>query len=493
MSKIWALAAAGWLLATAACAEPNVVLTKTGAVRGVAANGVLSFNGIPFAAPPVGDLRWRAPQAPMAWSGIRAASDYGPSCIQMGGGSRYGATSEDCLTLNVFRPATPTSAKLPVMVWIYGGGFIQGGSMRYDGSHLARRGVVLVTLNYRLGRLGFFAHPALIKQGEGADFGLLDQIAALKWVRANIARFGGDPANVTLFGESAGGISVNYLMTSPLAKGLFAKAISESGFGRAAGKSLSEAEAVGADFGKAQGVTGDGPDAAAALRALPISALTKPVDGLRSPDAPGPIIDGVAATETVPAAFAAGHQAKIPYLVGGNSFEVSLFPSMTAHPDAVLDKLGPSAGPAVGLWGGGDKTKAVAALMTEAMVIEPDRFLARQQAKIGAPAYVYYFSYVPEASRAASLGAGHGAEVRYVFGAPESSTPADMAISDAMEAAWVAFAKTGSPGWPAAGPNGDPVMEFGADGPTLRTGFETFKLDLLARRAEANGNLLPGF
>ena len=240
-------------------------------------------------------------------------------------------------------------------------------------------------------------------------------------------------------------------------------------------------------------MAGDGPAAAAALRALPVSALTKPVDGLRAPDAPGPIIDGVVATQSVPAAFAAGRQAEVPYLVGGNSFEVSLFPAMTEHQDAMLGKLGPSAGPAVELWGGGDKTKAVAAMMTQAMVIEPDRFLAREQAKAGATAYVYYFSYVPEAARATSLGAGHGAEVRYVFGAPEHPTPADLAVSDAMEAAWVAFAKTGSPGWPAAGPNGDPVMEFGAEGPILRTGFETMKLDLLARRAEANGNLLPGF
>ena len=384
------------------------------------------------------------------------------------------------------------------MVWIYGGGFINRSSERYDGSNFPRHGVVLVTLNYRLGRLGFFAHPALTKEGEGADYGFLDQIAALKWVKANIAAFGGDPANVTAFGESAGGISVNFLMTSPLAKGLFVKAISESGFGRSAGKSLADAQTVGADFAKAQTITGDGPAAAQGLRALPVSALTKPVGGLTQPDSPGPIIDGVVAIGSPAAAFAAGHQAKIPFIVGGDSWEVSLFPAMTANPDAILARLGPSAGAVVGLWGGGDKTKAVGSMMTQAMIIEPDRFQARQMVKVGAPTYAYYFSYVPEAERATSPGAGHGAAVRYVFNLPPTrATPEGRAIGDSLEAHWTQFAKTGSPGtasgptWTAAGASGDPVMEFGADGVNLRTGFKTMQLDILTKKAEANNNQLP--
>ena len=484
-------------LATSVEAEPAVVQTASGAVSGVVAEGIEGFKGIPFAAPPVGDLRWRAPRPAKAWTGVRAATAYGPPCVQSQP-SRYANESEDCLTLNVFRPAGAGAAKLPVMVWIYGGGFVNGSSERYDGSNFPRHGVVLVTLNYRLGRLGFFTHPALAKEGEGADFGFLDQIAALKWVKANIASFGGDPANVTAFGESAGGMSVNYLMTSPLAKGLFAKAISESGFGRSGGKSMADAVAVGADFAKAQGIAGDGSAAAAALRALPVSVLTKPVDSLTKPESPGPIIDGVVATESPAAAFVAGHEAKIPFIVGGNSWEVSLFPAMTANPDATLAKLGPSAGAVVGLWGAGDKTKAVGSMMTQAMVIEPDRFQARQLTKAGAPVFVYYFSYVPAADRATSPGAGHGAEVRYVFNAPTTrKTPEDKALGDAMEAYWTQFAKTGAPGdaggpsWVAAGASGDPVMEFGSDGINLRPAFKTMQLDILAKKAEANGNRLP--
>ena len=522
MSSIWRLVAAICLVATTACADPVTVQTRSGAVKGVGADGVASFKGIPFAQAPVGDLRWRAPRPAAAWTGVRAADAFGPACIQMADFARVSSQSEDCLTLNVFTPATAvtqrSSAKLPVMVWIYGGGFIAGSSERYVGTPFAKRGVVLVTLNYRLGRLGFFAHPALTKEGEGADFGFLDQIAALKWVQANIASFGGDPANVTIFGESAGAISVNYLMTSPLARGLFVKAISESGFGRTPGKPLAEAQSVGAAFAKAQGVDGDSPDAAKALRALPLRALIKPVADLRAADAPGPIIDGVVATKTVPATFIAGEQARVPYLVGGNSYEISLFPSMTDHPDTVLDHLGAMKGPAVALWGGGDKTKAVANMMTQAMIIEPNRFLARQQAKAGVPTYVYYFSYVAEGLRSQLPGADHGAEVAYVFGflpkmafdrPPEdtwpgprhipAATPGDWAISDALQAYWVAFAKTGSPGnaggpaWTVAGADGDPVMEFGDDGVALRAGFKTMQLDLLAKQADANGGELKGF
>ncbi len=519
MVKLRGLAAIGTLVVSLAlagqalAASPDEAKVATGALKGVVAGEVASFKAIPYAAPPVGDLRWRAPQPPALWKGVRAADAFGPACIQSAGASGYhGAQSEDCLTLNIWTPAHRADAKLPVMVWIHGGGFVGGTGARYDGTHFAENGVVLVTINYRLGRLGFFAHPALAganPEGNLADFGLMDQIAALKWVKANIGAFGGDPANVTIFGESAGGVFVNYLMISPAARGLFVKAISESGFGRSDGKPLAEARTRGAAFAETLGVKGDDAAAAKALRALSATALSPAISSLTSPDSPGPIIDGVAASQNVASAFAKGDQAKVPYLVGGNSFEASLFGFVKTNPDVVLSRLGAdNRAMAVRFFGDGDPVKAAANLVTLSQVIEPDRYLARQNAKIGAPAYVYYFSYVPEALRAETLGAGHGAEVPYVFEllpkapidrAPSdtrwgpahipAATPADQAIARSMNAYWIAFAKTGDPGaaggpaWPSASGQGDPLMEFGADGPVVRQDFDKAKLDILEMTA----------
>ena len=228
------------LHATAA-AGPQVML-DTGAVQGVDRDSVSAFLGVPYAAPPVGPLRWRAPRPAAPWTSVRKADHFGDACPQVkimrAAWAQVGPTSEDCLFLNVWRPDQGGAAPLPVMVFIHGGAFTLGaaGVPLYDGANLARRGAVIVTLNYRLGRLGFFAHPALTAEDPGGllgNYGLMDQIAALQWVQRNIARFGGDPRNVTLFGESAGAGSVQVLMASPLADGLFAKAISESGAGLA--------------------------------------------------------------------------------------------------------------------------------------------------------------------------------------------------------------------------------------------------------------------
>jgi para-nitrobenzyl esterase len=507
--------AIAWAVAGAALAGPSTdrVQIQSGVLLGEIDGPVVSFKGVPYAAPPVGDLRWRAPQPPRAWAGVRAANNYGPACIQSMGASGYrGAESEDCLTLNVWAPIhRPHGAKAPVMVWLHGGGFVGGSGARYDGTHFAEDGVVLVTINYRLGRLGFFAHPALTAtnpEGSLADYGFMDQIAALKWVKANIAAFGGDPANVTVFGESAGGMSVNYLLASPLARGLFAKAISESGFGRTSGASLAQAESSGADFVTTLGLSGNDGATAKAMRALPASDFATPITSLTAPTTPGPIIDGVLVNETVAEAFANGHQARVPLLVGGNSFEASLFSELLTHPEAVLDRLGANRGQAIGLFGSGDPVKAAANLVTLSQVIEPDRYLARQNIKAGASAYVYYFSYVPEGIRPLIIGAGHGAEVAYVFEnlpktaidrAPDehrpgpahipAATPADEKISQAMHAYWVAFARTGDPGaaggpnWPALTASDDTLIEFGADGVNPRSNFEKLKLDLLAARA----------
>ena len=249
--------------AAAPAANGPIVKVRQGEAQGIAADGVAVFKGLPFAAPPVGNLRWREPQLPAKWTGVRAANTFSATCAQ----------AEDCLYLNVYEPAdAKRGAKLPVMVWIHGGAFLFGSGSAYDGSQFARQGVIVVTVNYRLGRAGWFAHPALTAEnprGLLGNYGLMDQIAALNWVTDNIKEFGGNPKNVTIFGESAGAISVNYLMLAPQAKRLFNKALSESGFGRLAARPISSVEQNGVTFAEKAGVHGSDAAAAKALRALP--------------------------------------------------------------------------------------------------------------------------------------------------------------------------------------------------------------------------------
>jgi len=385
------------------------------------------------------------------------------------------------------------------MVWIYGGAFVQGAGSTpfYDGAHFAEQGVVLVTFNYRIGRFGFFAHPAL-DSGPGpiGNYGLMDQIAALKWVRANIAAFGGDAKNVTMFGESAGAISVNYLMGSPAARGLFDKAISESGFGRSMPRALKAAEGFGQTFAETNGVKGDDAAAAAALRALPADAVNAQVSGLSDPSIPNPILDGKILTQGIDQAFAKGEEAHVPYLEGGNSYEASLFPRVADLPGPVIARAGDPA-KVLAVYGGQPAPEVARELLTDTMITEPDRDLARQMAKQGQSAFVYHFSYVPAAARASSFGAAHGSEVPYVFDTlPQqpfnyggrdipAATPDDQEVSDAMHAYWVAFAKTGDPAaaggpaWPRYTAAGDELLEFGADGVNVRKGFAKDRLDLI--------------
>ena len=501
-----ALAAMVW--AGAAMAGPTVHVAE-GDVGGVEAGKVESFKGIPFAAPPVGDLRWRPPQPAAAWTGVRPADAFGPICMQPLN-PRFGQfkASEDCLTLNVWRPAgAAAGAKLPVMVWIYGGAFIQGASSApfYDGTRFAERGVILVSLNYRLGKFGFFAHPALDGgPGPVANYGIMDQIAALKWVQANIAAFGGDPGNVTVFGESAGAISVNFLMGSPAARGLFAKAIAESGFGRSEPRPLKgdgSAESFGVAFAEKQGIKGDDAAAAAALRALPAETLNVPMR-LADPGGPGPIADGQVITQGIAEAFIKGEEAHVPYLVGGNSYEASLFPQVADFPAPVIARAGP-ADQVIAAYGGQPQPEVAREVTTDSMITEPDRLLARQMAKQGLPAFVYHFSYVPAAQRATSFGAAHGSEIIYVFQTlPDrpisfgaftlpAATADDQKIAEAMHAYWVAFAKTGDPDsaggplWPRYTLAGDQLLEFGADGVHERDGYAKARLDLLETAADA--------
>ncbi|THD77392.1 MAG: carboxylesterase family protein [Phenylobacterium sp.] len=471
--------ALGLTVASSAAFAQNtgpVVKIHQGELAGATADGASSFLGIPYAAPPVGELRWRAPAAGPSWAGVRDATKPGASCEK---------DVEDCLYLNVTRPAgAKPGAKLPVMVWIHGGGFVIGTSMAafgatHDGTEFAKQGVITVSLNYRLGHAGWFAHPALDKEGHTANYGLADQIAALRWVKANIASFGGDPGNVTIFGESAGGISVLYLMLAPEARGLFQKAIGESSFPRHTPYSLAKADGMGVRAAEAAGVKGDDAQAAAALRKLPLSQL--PYEGGFTERAQ-PILDGKLIASGITQGFAAGHQAKVPLLFGGNSNEASLF---RPKPEQ-LDVLSVPVHAAIdAAYGATDKVQEVNDFVTDTFITEPDRNLARIEAKAGAPVWLYFFSFVPEKARATSRGAGHVAEVRFVFGGDKQRfAPEEVAISKSMNAYWAAFAKSGTPdsaggpAWPRFDAAHEASMEFGADGPKPREHQFKARLDV---------------
>ncbi|MET0401997.1 MAG: carboxylesterase family protein [Cystobacter sp.] len=402
-------------------AAPPQVRVAGGTLQGAEEEGIVSFKGVPFAAPPVGELRWRPPQPVQEWSGVREATAFGHDCMQIpfpSDAAPLGTPpAEDCLTLNLWRPASaPADGKLPVMVWIYGGGFVNGGSSPavYDGSRFARRGVVLVSFNYRLGRLGFFAHPALTAEAAGGptgNFGYMDQLAALEWVRDHIARFGGDPHNVTVFGESAGGGSVHTLLTSPKARGLFHKAIIMSGGGRGAlmgNRELSRptpdgrpsAESIGEAFARSVGVSQTGPEALSALRALSVERLVDfNLMSLGTPTYAGPMVDGQLVPETPDAAYRAGRWNQVPVMVGATSADIgaSAAPDkeqlFAAFPDpqAARAAYDPSGTTDLGTLNG--------LVGMDRRMIEPARFTARAVAGRGQPAYHYRFSYVADSMR----------------------------------------------------------------------------------------------
>ena len=497
----------------AAAGSNDEVKVDAGVLKGAVDKGVLSFKGIPFAAPPVGNLRWKPPQPVTPWTGVRPATAYGSDCMQLpfpGDAAPLGTPpAEDCLVLNVWRPAT-ASKKLPVMVWIYGGGFVNGGSSPavYDGSQFAKRGVVLVSFNYRVGRFGFFAHPALTKESPNGPLGnycYLDQIAALKWVQKNIAAFGGDPANVTIFGESAGGMSVLTMMTSPLAKGLFHKAIVESGGGRdgvfptrylnkPGANGLPSAEAVGVDFAKANGITGEDAAALAALRALPADKIVAGLNmaSMMTPTYAGPMIDGTIIVESSETALKAGRFAKVPVIVGANSADIGF--SFARSIDEVFAPFGANADKARAAYDPQktDKVREVGTLVAmDRMMVEPARFIARTVAAAGQPSYPYRFSYVAESMRAQWPGAPHATEIPFVFDTVQARygkdlTPADKAAAEAANAYWVAFAKTGNPNgdgrptWPACSGACDTLLDFANGGPAPGQDPWTARLDLTA-------------
>ena len=383
------------------CNDAPYVHVESGDLLGVTRDGVASFKGIPYAAPPVGELRWRAPQPPKPWPVARDSSDYGPSCSQstpprrVAPASAGARTSEDCLTLNVWTPARRTNKPLPVMVWIHGGGNSAGTSAQtyYDGTAFARDGVILVSLNYRLGPFGFFAHPALTRAAGRepiANYGLMDQVAALHWVQRNIAAFGGDSHNVTLFGESAGGADILLLMTAQATRGLFHKAIVESAGWWNQVPELSQAEAVGSAIATTLGLPG-ATATTAQLRALPADALLR----LKDSDETGPVIDHQLLRLSPVTAFAQGKALDIPLIIGTNGNEGALLPPDASAAEVVPSLSGPDFGKVRALYEAESTPEAslAAALFRDSFFAMPSRWVAAREAG-GAPVYLYRFDYV---------------------------------------------------------------------------------------------------
>jgi para-nitrobenzyl esterase len=471
------------------------VKTASGVVEGREMGPVHAFLGIPYAAAPVGDLRWKPPVAPAKWDGVRKATEFGSHCMQT---NVYGdmvfpdpGGSEDCLSLNLWVPAK-AQGKLPVMVWIYGGGFVAGGTSepRQHGEVLAQQGVIVVSMNYRLGMFGFFVHPELAKESEhhaAGNYGLLDQVAALRWVHENIAAFGGDPGNVTIFGESAGSFSVSAQMASPLAKGLFQKAIGESGaafsnrglrFGPRAEREEKDAKLASSTLGVST---------LAELRAIPAQKL---LDAFSKPGGPGafsfgPDVDGYFLPESVPATYAAAKQNDVALLAGWNHEEEGLhpFPPDKSAMDtlkATADKeFGARAAEFLKLYPGENEEQAQRSMADFA----GDRFIAwgtwkwlEAEVKTGRkPVYRYRFDLsLPPDEKGQPRGAYHSAEIEYVFGQLDSKTdvtwrPEDRALSATMQKYWANFARRGDPNgpglakWPAySGADGWAVMHLSA-------------------------------
>jgi para-nitrobenzyl esterase len=488
-------------LAGAADAQTPVTVTvDTGVLAGQQQDGVTSFKGIPYAQPPVGPLRWRAPLPPASWDGVRQATAFGADCAQHpfgGDAAPLGVTpAEDCLYLNVWRPAAVSKKPLPVMVWLHGGGFVNGGSSpaMYDGSGFAQRGVVLVSLNYRLGRFGFFAHPALRAEAGPQDmlgnYGYMDQLAALRWVQRNIGAFGGDPKNVTLFGESAGGASVLALMTTPLAKGLFHKAIVESGGGRGPllpmrdmredKPRLASAESVGLAFARAAGIADEDSAALARLRALPVDRIVDGLDmgALFNPTyTGGPVRDGQIVTDAPDAVIRRGANLSVPLMIGATSADLG--GGRARDKAALFAAFGASAARARAVYdpsGDAPLETLASAVGADRMMLEPARLVARLVAAQGMPVYHYRFSYVAQSIRADTPGAAHATELPFVFDTvraryAEKATQADLAAASTMIAYWVAFAKHGDPNtpglprWPKVTGSGDAILDFTNAGP----------------------------
>lgn len=510
MPKLWCLSLgvllAACVLAVTAVAQPaasdlTLVTIDSGAVRGVAAERVISFKGIPYAAPPVGELRWRVPQPVKRWDGVLPANEFGPACMQ----TDNVAKSEDCLTLNVWRPATPAAGPLPVMVWIYGGGLAHGGSAGYALDAMAAKGVVMVSFNYRLGRFGFFAHPALAAEAPGdvrGNYGYMDQLAALQWVKRNIAAFGGNPNQVTLFGESAGGGSVLVHLVSPMSRGLFQRAILESPGApnpRAQvfpPRDLGTAETFAMNWAHAVGVSGEDAEALKQLRALPAQKLLD--DGAETLKPAGmalPMIDGRFLPDRPDAIIAAGREPTlVPTIIGANDRDLPVGKAKTK--EDVFALFGAAAAEARKLYDPlGDQTleELKQQVFADRFFVEPARHFADEVAHAGAPVWLYRFAYVAQAQRGQHMGAPHSFEIPFVMDEPaalvgaEKVTPTDQVMADVVSGYWVQFGLTGDPNgggrpvWPRHDPAVDRILHFTNSGVIVGTDPLKTRLDLWQR------------
>ncbi|WP_449567260.1 carboxylesterase/lipase family protein [Lelliottia nimipressuralis] len=487
--------------------EPVVTVTG-GQIRGITDGTIQTFKGIPYASPPVEELRWRAPQPVKTWSGVRDASRFGKSCMQTDDLPQ----SEDCLTLNVWTPSLKPDRPLPVMVWIYGGALVHGNTPLYTLDRIAQQGVVAVSMNYRMGRLGFFLHPALEKETPNeahGNYGYLDQLAALKWVLENIQQFGGDPRQITLFGESAGGGSVLSHLSSPMSRGLFQRAILQSPgipTGRAKVLPLTPAATardIAVRYARSLGIDTDGEAALKALRALPAEKLTEGASaqdvlkGLSDGKLPlgiaGAIVDGTFLSQTPEAVFTKSQQAKVPILLGANSRDLSLGAASSKNELFSLFK--------------DDRIEAIKRfdptgiqtlselkqdVFADKTLVEPTRHLATLAEKTGEPVYLYRFSYVAEDLRSKQKGALHGLEIPYTLNIPralvkDKVTGDDIDMAHIASAYWVNFARTGDPNapglllWPRYSPSEDVLMNFTQDGVIVGSDPEKARLDIVEK------------
>lgn len=488
----------------------DLARTETGMVRGESGGTAIAFRGIPYARPPVGPLRWRAPRRAQAWRGVRDATRFGADCMQTpypGDGAPLAAPpSEDCLYLNVWQPRRPLGGSAPVVVWFHGGALVAGGSSPalYDGAGFAGEDVVFVSVNYRLGPFGFFAHTALAREAPGeprGNYGYMDQIAALEWVKRNIAQFGGDPDRVTIIGQAADRGPGLVLMTSPMARGLFHRAILPAA-GYPGGLTdlpplgdLAAGEDSARGLARELGVTGEGTGLLAALRDIPAETL------VRAGGWPGPVIDGRLIVEPPEAAIAAGRQAMVPILAGAHLFESNA--GMARDKDGLFAWFGPFAAAARGAYdpdGAVPFERLARQAYLDGAILEPARRLAQAMAQAGQPVWHYRFSYEPEARRAAPGASASASEIPFMFGTAhgvlgEPVGAADQAMAGTVLDYWAAFARTGDPNiryrprWRRFDAESGAMMEFTAQG--AWSGPDPLRARLDAWQARREGRAPP--